>query len=189
MPKRSRLRYSKAAATLQPTQHPDAAGIDLSATEAVVAVPLEKAAAGEPVRTFPLYTKGLYELRDWLRACGVSTVAMESTGNYWICLYEVLEEAGIEVWLVHAQHVKAVPGRKTDVGDAQWLQHLHACGLLRKAFRPPLEITGLRYVMRHRAGLIQRASAALLAMQKTLVECNLRLHHVLSDLDSESGQR
>jgi transposase len=187
--KRSRVRFSKAPEVLQPNKHPDAAGIDIASAEAVVAVPLEKVKEGAPVRTFSLYSQGLYELRDWLQACGVRTVAMESTGNYWICLYEVLEEAGIDVWLVHAQHVQAVPGRKTDVCDAQWLQQLHACGLLRKAFRPGREVVGLRYVMRHRAGLLQRGSQALQAMQKTLVECNLRVHHVLSDLDGESGQR
>jgi transposase len=171
---------------LQSRQHPDAAGIDLAATEAVVALPPERAAE---VRTFSLYTQGLYALRDWLLACGIHTVAMESTGNYWVCLYEVLEEAGIAVWLVNARHVKAVPGRKTDVCDAQWLQQLHSCGLLKKAFRPALQIAGLRYVMRHRAGLLQRATAALQAVQKTLVECNLRLHHVFSDLDGVSGPR
>lgn len=168
-------------------KNPDAAGIDLAASEAVVAVGVGRDTVA--VRTFSLFTRGLHELRDWLQQCGVRTVALESTGNYWVCLYEVLEEAGIDVWLVNARHVKRVPGRKTDVCDAQWLQQLHRCGLLRKAFRPAQKIAGLRHVIRHRSALLQRAAAALQMVQKTLVECNLRLHHVLSDLDGVSGQR
>ena len=172
---------------LQEIKNPNAGGIDLASAEAVVAVPMGRDPSA--VRTFSLYTRGLHELRDWLLTCGITTVAVESTANYWVCLYDVLEEAGIEVWLVNARHVKRVPGRKTDVCDAQWLQRLHCSGLLTKAFRPAQQIVGLRHLMRHRAGLVQRAIAALQKVQKTLVECNLRLHHVLSDLDGATGQR
>ena len=139
---------------LQETKNPNAAGIDLAATEAVVAVGLDRDTPA--VRTFSLFTRGLHELRDWLLQCKITTVAVESTGNYWICLYEMLEEAGIEVWLVNARHVKRVPGRKTDVCDAQWLQQLHRCGLLTKAFRPAQKIVGLRHLMRHRANLLHK---------------------------------
>src|SRR5687767_7958046 len=108
---------------LQRVKHPEAAGIDLAAQEAVVAVSPERAQPA--VRTYSTFTTGLQELRDWLLECGIKTVAVESTGNYWIALYAILEEAGLEVWLVNAQHAKGVPGRKTDVCDAQWLQQLH----------------------------------------------------------------
>lgn len=183
----SKAKQPKIHDLLQEIKNPHAAGIDLASSEAVVAIGSEGVPA--EVRTFSLFTRGLHELRDWLLQNGVTTVAVESTGNYWVCLYETLEEAGIGVWLVNARHVKRVPGRKTDVCDAQWLQQLHRCGLLTKAFRPAQRIVGLRHLMRHRSSLIARGTGALQLVQKTLVECNLRLHHVLSDLDGESGQR
>lgn len=140
------------------------------------------------VRTFSSFTGGVHELRDWLLACGVKTVAMESTGNYWVTSYDVLERAGIEVFLVNARHVKGVPGKKTDVCDAQWLQQLHAAGLLKKSFRPAQDILPLRYLMRHRAGLVEELSRQVLLMQKVLTEMNLKIHHVFSDLDGLSAQ-
>ena len=91
------------------------------------------------MRTFSAFTDGLHALRDWLLACGIKTVAMESTGNYWLCVCALLEDAGLEVCLVNARHVKGVPGKKTDVCDAAWLQQLHAAGLLRGSFRPRRE--------------------------------------------------
>jgi len=121
-----------------PTLHPHAAGIDIGATQIQVAVPCD--AEPKPVRTFTTFTDDLLKLRDWLQQCGVRTVAMESTGVYWIPLYQILEAAGIEVCLVNARHCKNLPGRKTDVSDCQWLQYLHSVGLLRASFRPPEQI-------------------------------------------------
>lgn len=166
--------------------HPDAAGIDVGAEEFVVAVPPER--SEESVRTYATFTSGVYALRDWLVKCGIKTAAMESTGNYWITLYDVLTAAGIEVYLVNARHVKGVPGKKTDVCDAQWLQQLHAAGLLRKSFRPALGIVPLRFLMRHRAEMVGDAGKQLQLMQKSLTEMNIKLQHVFSDIDSFSAQ-
>lgn len=166
--------------------NPDAAGIDVGAEELVVGLPQGR--DERPVRTFRTFTGSLYEMRDWLLKNGIKTAAMESTGNYWISAYQILEDAGIRVWLVNARHVKGVPGKKTDVCDAQWLQQLHAAGLLKKSFRPDKEIVPLRYVMRHRAQLVASASEQLQLIQKVFTEMNIKLHHVLSDLDGVSGR-
>ena len=128
--------------------HPDAAGIDVGARVHYVAVP--EGRAEPPVRSFGAYTAQLDELVQWLKACGIRTVAMESTGVYWLALYQKLEEAGLEVLLVDARQVKHVPGRKSDVQDCQWLQQLHTYGLLRAAFRPEDAICRLRTFQRHR---------------------------------------
>lgn len=170
---------------LEQITHADAAGIDVGAEELVVAVAPERDARS--VRTFKAFTPSLHEMRDWLLQCGVKTAAMESTGNYWIAACMILEDAGIEVFLVNARHVKGVPGKKTDICDAQWLQQLHRAGLLKKSFRPQKEIAPLRYLMRHRAELVGDAAKQLQLMQKALTEMNLKLQHVLSDLDSVSG--
>lgn len=172
--------------SLNPRHHPDAAGIDVGAEEFVAALPPDR--CEQTVRTFPSYTRGVEALRDWLLEHGIKTVAMESTGNYWITLYDKLTEAGIEVCLVNARHIKGVPGKKTDVCDAQWLQQLHAAGLLRKSFRPALEIVPLRYLMRHRGEMVEQAATQLHLMQKALTEMNLKLQHVFSDLDGMSAQ-
>ena len=128
--RKKRARALKAGLpVLNPNTHADAGGIDIGSTELVAAVPPDRDAA--PVRTFTAFTSGVYAVRDWLLACGIKTVAIESTGNYWITVYDVLEEAGIDVWLVNARAVKGVPGKKTDVCDAQWLQQLHAAGCSR----------------------------------------------------------
>ena len=166
--------------------HPEAAGIDVGAQEFVVAVPSDRCA--ESVRTYTSFTSGVYALRDWLLECGIKTVAMESTGNYWITLYDVLREAGMAVYLVNARHVKGVPGKKTDVCDAQWLQQLHAAGLLRKSFRPAPQIVPLRFLMRHRSEMVADAAKQLQLMQKSLTEMNLKLQHVFSDIDGVSAQ-
>lgn len=167
--------------------HPAAAGIDVGATELMVAVGLE-ASPERPVQAFGTTTPELHRLRDWLQACAIRTVAMESTSNYWVAAADVLEAAGIEVWLVNARHVKGVPGRlKTDVADAEWLRRLHTAGLLTRSYRPAAEVRALRYLMRQRADLIRGASQQVQMMQKVLTECNLQLHHVLSDLDGVSG--
>ena len=115
-----------------PVLHPDAAGIDVGASELYVAVSADR--DSQPVRSFPTFTRDLHALADWLEQCGIHSVAMESTSVYWIPIYQILEARGLEVYLVNAQHVKNVPGRKTDVSDCQWLQYLHSVGLLRPVF-------------------------------------------------------
>ena len=178
---------SETAGGIDPHQNPHAAGIDIGARELVAAVP-PQSTNGPAVRTFTSFTADVEALRDWLLSCGVRTVAMESTGNYWITAYDLLEEAGIEVFLVNARHVKGVPGRKTDVQDAAWLQQLHAAGLLRKSFCPAQEIVSLRYLMRHRQTLVSAASRQVQAMHKIMTEMNLKIQHVFSDVDGVSAQ-
>jgi transposase len=146
---------------------PNAAGIDCGAAEHYVAVPPDRDPA--PVRAFTTFTPELQRLADWLLACGVTTVAMESTGVYWIPLYEILETRGLDVVLVNAHHVKNVPGRKTDVVDGQWLQELHSVGLLRGSFRPTAALAALRAYLRHRETLAQSAATHVRRMQKALV--------------------
>ena len=125
---------------------PNAAGVDCGSEAHYVAVPPDRDAT--PVRSFTTFTTDLHRLADWLTACGVTTVAMESTGVYWIPLYEILEARGLDVVLVNARHVKNVPGRKTDVVDCQWIQELHSVGLLRGSFRPTAAIAALRAYLR-----------------------------------------
>lgn len=171
--------------TQLPTLHPHAAGIDLGATQLQVAVPCD--ADPRPVRPFTTFTDDLFKLRDWLKACGVRTVAMESTGVYWIALFQILEAAGLEVCLVNARHCKNLPGRKTDVRDCQWLQYLHSVGLLRASFRPPEHICAVRSLLRHRATLIRYASSHVQHLQKALTQMNLQIHNVISDLTGVTG--
>jgi hypothetical protein len=185
--RRSKNKASRSQNAINSTVHLDAGGIDVGAEELVVAIPPGRDPTG-CVRTFSAFTSGVEALRDWLLANRVRTVAMESTGNYWITAYDVLEQAGIEVFLVNARHVKGVPGKKTDVCDAQWLQQLHAAGLLRKSFRPTQEIVPMRYLMRHREGLIGSSSREIQHMQKVLTELNLKIQHVFSDIDGVSAQ-
>ena len=136
-----------------PVLHRHAAGIDIGATFHVVAVP--PGSDAEPVRSFRSFTGDLYRLADWLASVGITTIAMESTGVYWIPVFEILESRGFEVLLVNARDVKHVPGRKTDVNDAQWIQRLHEHGLLRGSFRPQEEIAALRSYLRHRERLVE----------------------------------
>lgn len=168
-----------------PTLHPHAAGIDVGATHLQVAVPCD--ADPKPVRTFTTFTDDLLKLRDWLQACGVRTVAMESTGVYWIVLYQILESAGIEVWLVNARHCKNLPGRKTDVSDCQWLQYLHSVGLLRASFRPPEQICVVRSFLRQRANLVRYASQQVMQLHKALTQMNVQIHNVISDIVGMTG--
>lgn len=163
----------------------DAAGIDVGATEMFVAVPPQKDA--EPVRRFGTFTRDLNELADWLQQCGIRTVAMESTGVYWIPAFQILEQRGLEVCLVNAQHLKNVPGRKTDVADCQWIQQVPSLGLLTASFRPAQQVCAVRSILRHREGLVQTSSEQILLMQKALDQMNLQLHHVLSDITGTSG--
>jgi transposase len=164
---------------------PDAAGIDCGATSHYVAVPQER--DPEPVREFSTSTGGLHALADWLMKCGIKTVAMESTGVYWIPVHEILEERGLEVVLVNAHHVHNVRGRKTDVQDCQWLQELHSVGLLHASFRPTGEIVVLRSYVRHRQSLVEASATCIHRMQKALTQMNLKLHHVLSDITGVTG--
>jgi transposase len=165
--------------------HPDAAGIDVGARVHYVAVPEGRDKVS--VRSFGAYTAQLDELVQWLKECGITTVAMESTGVYWISLYQKLEEAGLEVLLVDARQAKHVPGRKSDVQDCRWLQQLHSYGLLRAAFRPEDSVCRLRTLQRHRKSLVQYGSMWIQHIQKALNEMNLQLHHVLSDISGQSG--
>lgn len=165
----------------------NAAGIDIGSKSHFVAVP--EGADDEPVREFECFTADLYRLADWLISCGVTTVVMESTGAYWIPLFEVLESRNLEVKLVNARHVKNVPGRKTDVLDCQWLQQLHTYGLLEGAFRPPEQICVLRSYLRHRLNMVRYSSAHIQHMQKALTQMNLLLHNVVSDITGVTGMR
>jgi len=181
---RKRKRKAKTVSSL-PLLQPDAAGIDIGATEIFVAVPADRDL--EPVRSFATFTPDLERLADWLEQCGIRSVAMESTSVYWIPLFQILEQRGLEVCLVNARHVKHVPGRKTDVADCQWLQYLHSVGLLRASFRPAQAICAVRSLLRHRENLVQMAAQHVHHMQKALDQMNLQLHHVISDITGQTG--
>ena len=167
------------------TVNPAAAAIDIGATIHVAAVGPDRDKA--PVRTFRTFTDDLHRLADWFAECGIRTVVMESTGVYWIPIFEILEQRGFQVMVVNARDAKHVPGRKTDVSDAQWLQRLHEYGLLRPSFRPPAEIAGLRAYLRQRERLLDYAAAHIQHMQKALTQMNLQLHHVVSDITGVTG--
>jgi transposase len=167
--------------------HRHAAGIDIGATQHFVAVDAEL--DPEPVRSFGTFTGQLHQLGEWLAGLGITTIAMESTGVYWIPVFEILESRGFEVLLVNARDVKNVPGRKTDVNDAQWLQQLHEYGLLRASFRPREQMVALRAYLRHRERLVEYASAHVQHMQKALMQMNLQLHHVVTDITGVTGMR
>lgn len=164
-----------------------AAGIDIGSHSHYVAVP--DVLDSEPVREFPCFTADLRRMADWLVKIGIQTVAMESTGVYWIPAFEILEERGLVVLLVNARHVKNVPGRKSDVQDCQWLQQLHTYGLLAGAFRPQEETVALRTYMRQREMLVQRASDHIRHMQKALRQMNLLLDNVVSDINGSTGMK
>jgi transposase len=163
----------------------NAAGVDIGATEIYVAVPGDR--DPQAVRCFPTFTEDLHAAAAWLKACHIETVAMESTGVYWIPLFQILEARGFKVVLVNAHHVKNVPGRKSDVSDCQWLQYLHSVGLLRGSFRPEQAVCSVRSILRHRDSLVQMASSHVQHMQKALDQMNLQLHHVISDITGMTG--
>ena len=163
----------------------DVAGIDCGASEHYVPVPPDRDAT--PVQCFRTFTADLKRLADWLVACRVTSVAMEATGVYWIPVYDILEARGIEVLLVNARHVKHVPGRKSDVEDCEWLRELHSVGLLRGSFRPAGPILALRALVRHRDVLVHTAGDYVRRMQKSLVEMNLHLPLVVSDIVGLTG--
>jgi transposase len=165
---------------------PDAAGIDIGATEIWVAVPADR--SPEPIRRFGTFTQDLEALVQHLQRCGIRSVAMESTGVYWIPLYQLLADAGLNVCLVNARHVKNVPGRKTDVQDCQWLQYLHSVGLLRASYRPAQAVCAVRSLYRYRQNLLAQAAQDIQHLQGALDQMNLKLHYVLDDLTGLSGQ-
>jgi transposase len=166
--------------------HPHAAGIDVGNSAHYVAVGAER--DRESVRRFECFTADLHRLADWLQSCGVKTVAMQSTGVYWIPLYEILEERGLEVYLVNARHTKNLPGRKSDVQESQWLLKLHTYGLLNNSFQPPVEIRMLRTYWRQRGEHIRGAATCIQRMQKALTQMNVQLANVISDLSGLTGQ-
>jgi transposase len=170
-----------------PIIHPFAAGIDIGSRFHVVAVSPDL--CDEPVQTFQAFTSDLQRMAAWLVATGTKTVVMESTGVYWVAAYEVLESHGLEVVLANAREARAVPGRKSDVNDAQWLQRLHACGLLRASFRPGRDIAELRAYLRVRERHTDYAAAHIQHMQKALTFMNIQLHHVISTITGVTGMR
>jgi transposase len=176
--------YGRAGLTLT---HPNAAGIDIGSASHYVAVPPDR--DDEPVREFPSFTADLQRLADWLDGCGVDTVAMESTGVYWIPLFELLDARGFTVLLVNARHVKNVSGRKSDVLDCQWLQQLMSYGLLRGAFRPADGVCALRALSRQREMLLRSQARHVQHMQKALTQMNIQLANVISDVVGETGQK
>ncbi len=165
--------------------HPNAAGLDIGAREIYGSVPAER--VEEHVQVFGTFTPDLARLADWLASHQVDTVAMESTGVYWIPVFELLEARGFQVYLVNARHLKGVPGRKSDVQDCQWIQKLHSLGLLTSSFRPDAEMCALRAYLRHRADLLQHRAAHILPMQKALQQMNIQLKQVLRDITGETG--
>jgi transposase len=183
---KNKQKSTRATTALMPV-HRRAAGVDIGATFHVVAVPPDL--DGESVRSFKSFTTELNQLAEWLTGLGITTIAMESTGIYWVPLFEILEARGLEVVLVNARDAKNVPGRKTDVNDAQWIQQLHTYGLLRASFRPGAAIVELRAYLRHRERLIEYAASHVQHMQKALMQMNLQLHHVVSDITGVTGMK
>jgi transposase len=167
--------------------NPHVAGIDCGSAEHFVAVPPDRDPM--PVQSFTTFTTDLLRLADWLAACRVTSVAMEATGVYWIPIYEILEARGFEVLLVNARHLKNVPGRKSDVSDCEWIRELHSVGLLRGSFRPVDAIVALRAYLRHRQTLVESSGTYTQRMQKALVQMNLQLPLVVSDITGVTGLR
>ncbi len=170
-----------------PLVNAHAAGLDIGLAEIWVAISADR--DPQAVRSFATFTPDLHALADWLSACQVTSVAMESTGVYWIPIYEILEARGFEVYLVNARHLKNVPGRKSDVQDCQWIQRLHSYGLLSASFRPEAEMVALRAYLRLRADLIAHRAAHIQHMQKALQQMNLQLTQVLKDITGVTGQQ
>src|SRR5215831_8125693 len=187
-PKRKQIsKKERPSISLLERIQPDAAGIDCGQSSHFVAVPPDR--DPQPVREFPTFTTELERLADWLARCGIKTVAMESTGVYWIPLYEILEQRGFEVMLVNARDVHNVRGRKSDVMDCEWLRELHSVGLLRASFRPAAAMVPLRSFMRQRETLVEETATRIQRMQKALTQMNLKLHTVLTDLTGQTGLR
>src|SRR5215470_12382445 len=166
--------------------HPNAAGIDIGNESHYVAVPASR--DSQPVRRFGCTTAELKAMAAWLKQCGIRTVAMQSTGVYWIAVYDILEQAGLEVYLVNARDTKNLPGRKSDVQESQWLMKLHTYGLLRNSFRPSQEVRTMRTYWRQRNDLVRAAARHIHRIQKALTQMNIQLANVLSDVSGMTGQ-
>ena len=186
-PRRRPLGKARVSPSVWERINANAAGIDCGSAEHFVAVPPDRDPT--PVRSFPTFTGDLYRLADWLLACGVTSVAMEATGVYWIPVFEILEARGLEVLLVNARHIKHVAARKSDVVDCEWLRDLHTVGLLRASFRPSNEIVALRAYLRHRQTLVEMTVTCVERMQKALVQMNVLLPRVISDITGVTGLR
>lgn len=169
-----------------PILYPDAAGIDISSKEHYVAV--SPSSDEQPIRSFGSFTEDLHAIAQWLKKCGVKTVAMEATGIYWISLFLVLEDAGFEVLLVTAKHVKNVRGKKSDVSDAEWIRQLHSCGLLSASFQPDTFTRKLRSYMRHRKNFTEMSATHIRMMHKALEQMNIKVQHVITDITGKTGQ-
>ncbi len=165
----------------------NAAGLDIGAAEIWASVPEDR--TSQPVQMFPTFTVDLHRLANWLEACGIETVAMESTGVYWIPIYDILQERGFQVYLVNARHIKNVTGRKSDVLDCQWIRQLHTYGLLNASFQPESDMRALRAYLRHRDNLIRYRSAHVQQMQKALHLMNLQMTNVISDITGQTGMQ
>jgi transposase len=165
----------------------DAAGIDIGSEFHYVAVPEDR--AEQSIRKFGCYTSDIGAMAEWLKNCGIKTIAMESTGVYWMPVYQILEENGLEVILVNARHIKNVPGRKTDVVDSRWIQQLHTYGLLRGSYQQEHIIRKLRTYLRHRENLIRSRGTHIRRMQKCMIQMNIQLHKVISDITGVTGMR
>ena len=168
-----------------PVFEPNAAGIDIGAREIYIAVPADR--DDDPVRKCETFTGDLHQMAEWLVYCGITTAAMESTGVYWIPVYDVLEQHGIQPCLVNPRNMKNVPGKRTDFHECQWIQHLHSMGLLHSAFRPDGEVCAVRSLMRHRNDLVEMASQHVQHMQKALTQMNVQFQHVISDITGLTG--
>lgn len=168
-----------------PAFQPNAGGIDIGAREIYIAVPPDRDA--HPVRKCDTFTGDLHQMAQWLVHCGVTTVAMESTGVYWIPVYDVLEQHGIQPCLTNPRNMKNVPGKRTDFHECQWIQHLHSMGLLHAAFRPDSDVCAVRSLMRHRSNLVEMASQHVQHMQKALTQMNVQFQHVISDITGLTG--
>lgn len=165
--------------------HPNAAGIDIASQMHYVAVPTDR--DEQSVRKFGSFTEDLHDMARWLKLCKIDTVAMESTGVYWVQPFLVLEEYGFDVYLVNARHIKHVSGRKSDIKDCQWIQQLHSCGLLNKSFQPEDLMRELRTYVRQRKNLTQGYATQVQLMQKAFDQMNVKLHNVISDITGKSG--
>ncbi len=179
------VRARKQTQPIERVFEPNAAGIDIGAREIYVAVPPDR--DPNPVRVFPTFTSDLIEMAQWLKSCGITTVAMESTGVYWIPVYDVIEQHGLRPCLVNPRNMKNVPGKRTDYHECQWIQHLHSMGLLQPAFRPEGDVCAVRSLMRHRQDLVAMTNEHIQHMHKAMTQMNLQIHHVLSDITGQTG--
>ena len=181
----NRKRASQGKETAPSMFQPNAAGIDIGAREIYVAVPADRDA--NPVRKCDTFTSDLHEMAEWMVSCGITTAAMESTGVYWIPVYDVLEQHGIQPCLTNPRNMKNVPGKRTDFHECQWIQYLHSMGLLHAAFRPDADVCAVRSLMRHRNDLVEMASQHVQHMQKALTQMNVQFQHVISDITGLTG--